>query len=227
MEDRHGQGAGHKRQSKVDWGRCRARSVDRRGSNHVLSSSSVVESSVVERPEAPVYAMLRARTPSAPDIICHTQTPAALGANTTARGLSNRNSVRGATPAQRLPYTSGMRRGALPIAALMALSASPGATPPPAVADGPLIQRAKSFELNTPYVPPPGDPLEHHAAGYAKVMCSAVFITGLDPDFAAANVGFFTGPYEERGRLGKPAIDRTARTVTITLPNGVRRTARY
>ena len=109
----------------------------------------------------------------------------------------------------------------------MALSASPGATPPPAVADGPLIQRAKSFELNTPYVPPPGDPLEHHAAGYAKVMCSAVFITGLDPDFAAANVGFFTGPYEERGRLGKPAIDRAARTVTITLPNGVRRTARY
>jgi hypothetical protein len=58
-------------------------------------------------------------------------------------------------------------------------------------------------------------------------MCSAVFITGLDPDFAAANVGFFTGPYEERGRLGKPAIDRAARTVTITLPNGVRRTARH
>jgi len=120
-----------------------------------------------------------------------------------------------------------MRGRALPIAALMALSASPGATPPPAAADGPLIQRAKSLELNTPYVPPPGDPLEHHAAGYAKVMCSAVFITGLDPDFAAAHVGFFTGPYEERGRLGKPAIDRAARTVTITLPNGVRRTARH
>jgi hypothetical protein len=25
-----------------------------------------------------------------------------------------------------------------------------------------LIARAKSFELDTPYVPPPGDPLEHH-----------------------------------------------------------------
>src|SRR5262249_38797789 len=130
-------------------------------------------------------------------------------------------------PARGLPYTPGMRKGALPIAALMALSASPGATPPAVAADGALIERAKSLELNTPYVPPPGDPLEHHAAGYAKVMCSAVFITGLDPDFAAANVGFFTGPYEERGRLGKPAIDRAARTVTITLPNGVRRTARY
>jgi hypothetical protein len=58
-----------------------------------------------------------------------------------------------------------------------------------------LIARAKSFELYTPYVPPPGDPLTHHAAGFAKVMCSAVFMTGLAPDFAAENVGFFTAPY--------------------------------
>src|SRR5687767_13873126 len=72
-----------------------------------------------------------------------------------------------------------------------------------------LIARAKALELNTPYVPPPGEPLEHHAAGFAKVMCSAVFITGLDPDFAAENVGFFTAPYEERAKLGKPVIDRT------------------
>jgi hypothetical protein len=27
-----------------------------------------------------------------------------------------------------------------------------------------LIARAKSLELNTPYVPPPGDPLAHHAS---------------------------------------------------------------
>lgn len=32
-----------------------------------------------------------------------------------------------------------------------------------------LIARGKSLELNTPYVPVPGDPLEHHAAGYAKI----------------------------------------------------------
>ena len=44
-----------------------------------------------------------------------------------------------------------------------------------------LIARAKSLELATPYVPPPGDPLAHHAAGYAKVMCTAVFMTGLAP----------------------------------------------
>jgi hypothetical protein len=54
-----------------------------------------------------------------------------------------------------------------------------------------LIAHAKSLELDTPYVPPPGDPLAHHAAGYAKVMCSAVFITGLTPDFAAEKCRIF------------------------------------
>jgi hypothetical protein len=39
-----------------------------------------------------------------------------------------------------------------------------------------LLERAKSLELDTPYVPPPGDPSAHHAAGYAKVMCTAVFL---------------------------------------------------
>ena len=53
-----------------------------------------------------------------------------------------------------------------------------------------LIERAKSLEITTPYVPPPGDALEHHTSGFAKIMCSAVFITGLAPDFAAESVGY-------------------------------------
>lgn len=91
----------------------------------------------------------------------------------------------------------------------------------------PLIARAKSFELDTPYVPPPGDPLTHHAAGYAKVMCSAVFMTGLAPDFAAENVGFFTAPYGQRAKLGKPIIDHANKAVHVTLPIGVIRTAKH
>ena len=90
-----------------------------------------------------------------------------------------------------------------------------------------LLARAKSFELDTPYVPPPGNPLAHHAAGFAKVMCSAVFMTGLAPDFAAENVGFFTAPYGQRAKLGKPVIDRANKAVHVTLPNGVTRTAKY
>jgi len=108
--------------------------------------------------------------------------------------------------------------------ALMTFAMSAAAQTP---ANNALIARAKSFELDTPYVPAPGDPLAHHAAGYAKVMCSAVFMTGLAPDFAAENVGFFTAPYGVRAKLGKPAIDRADRAVHVTLPDGVTRTAKY
>src|SRR2546429_5619400 len=90
-----------------------------------------------------------------------------------------------------------------------------------------LIARAKSFELDTPYVPPPGDPLTHHAAGFAKVMCTAVFMTGLAPDFADKNVGFSTAPYGQREKLAKPVIDRANKAVHVRLPNGVTRAATY
>src|SRR5436309_9753643 len=90
-----------------------------------------------------------------------------------------------------------------------------------------LIARAKALELNTPYVPPPGTALEHHAAGFAQIMCSAVFITGLDPDFAAENVGYFTAPYEARKKLGKPVVDRANKQVHVSLPNGTKLTAKY
>ena len=96
-----------------------------------------------------------------------------------------------------------------------------------AARDSALIARAKSFELNTAYVPPPGDALEHNASGFAKTMCSAVFITGLDPAFAAENVGYFTGPYEERRKVDRPIVDRLRKTVRVRLPNNVVRVAKY
>ena len=90
-----------------------------------------------------------------------------------------------------------------------------------------VLDRAKSLELNTPYVPPPGDPLVHYTSGYAKVMCSAVFVSGLDPAFAQEHIGYFTGPYEARAKVGKPVIDRAGKAVHITMPDGVTRTAKY
>lgn len=90
-----------------------------------------------------------------------------------------------------------------------------------------MLTRAKTLELPTPYVPPPGNPLEHHAAGFAQIMCNAVFITGLDPDFAAENVGYFTAPYVERAKLGKPVVDRAAKTVSVAVPGGPVRIAKF
>ncbi len=80
-------------------------------------------------------------------------------------------------------------------------SQADAAATPAAGAKKALVARAASFELGTPYEPPPGDPLEHHAAGFAKILCSAVFITGLDVDFAAEAIGYFSAPYETRKEL--------------------------
>jgi CubicO group peptidase (beta-lactamase class C family) len=90
-----------------------------------------------------------------------------------------------------------------------------------------LVARAKSLDLGTPFVPPPGDPLEHNAAGLAETVCSAVFVTGLDPDFATEYVGYFTSPYAERAKLGKPVLDRAAGTVRVSVPGGSTVTAKY
>ena len=90
-----------------------------------------------------------------------------------------------------------------------------------------LLARAASFELDTEYVPPPGDALEHHTSGFAKILCSAIFITGLDPDFAAESVGYFTSPYEARAKVADRVIDRENQAVHLTLPSGVTRTAKF
>ena len=90
-----------------------------------------------------------------------------------------------------------------------------------------LIARGKSLELPTKYVPPPGEKTEHYASGYAKIMCTAVFVSGLDPAFAAENVGYFTAPYESRKELGTPKIDRQKQTVEVTMPNSTVRVAKH
>ena len=34
-----------------------------------------------------------------------------------------------------------------------------------------IIARADSLELDTEYVAPPGNALEHHTSGFAKILC--------------------------------------------------------
>ncbi len=89
-----------------------------------------------------------------------------------------------------------------------------------------VAARGKALELPGAWTPPPGDALVHHTSGFAKTLCSAVFITGLDPQDAAANVGFFTGPLEYRRFVVDTVIDRARQEVRLTLANGVTRVAR-
>jgi CubicO group peptidase (beta-lactamase class C family) len=88
-----------------------------------------------------------------------------------------------------------------------------------------LISRGKALELDTEYVPPPGDPLSHSASGFAKVLCSALFITGLDLETAKTSIGYFTSPPQERDQF-QVEVDHEIRAVHVTLPDGTVRTAR-
>mgnify|MGYP002623637964 CR=1 FL=1 len=88
-----------------------------------------------------------------------------------------------------------------------------------------LIARAALFELDTEYVPPPGEALHHHTAGFAKILCSGIFTTGLDAADAAANVGGFISPFDERHHVVDTVIDYERRRVSLTLPDRVTRSA--
>jgi CubicO group peptidase (beta-lactamase class C family) len=90
----------------------------------------------------------------------------------------------------------------------------------------PVIARGRALELETGYEVPPGEALHHHTAGFAKVLCSAVFLTGLDPADAAANIGGFTSPFEERRLVVDTVVDFERQLVSLTLPDGVTRTAK-
>ena len=101
-------------------------------------------------------------------------------------------------------------------------------TPPPAdePADTPdpvqaLIERGKRLELDTPYVPPPGDPDAHFTMGFARTLCSGVFVSGLDEEFAAENIGYFTSPPETRSVVVERHVDYDARTVSLTTASGI------
>lgn len=90
-----------------------------------------------------------------------------------------------------------------------------------------LVERGKRLELDTPYSPPPGDIMAHYTMGFARTLCSGVFVTGLDEDFAAENIGYFTSPYETRSVVVDRDVDHENKTVSLTMENGVVRTAKY
>lgn len=108
-------------------------------------------------------------------------------------------------------------------AALVVAACAPSEEAAPAAqddAEAAMLARAAALELPTEYVPPPGDPLEHHTSGFAKILCSGVFITGLEPADAAENVGGFTSPFEARAAVVDTVVDHEREEVRLTLPSG-------
>jgi CubicO group peptidase (beta-lactamase class C family) len=122
----------------------------------------------------------------------------------------------------------GVRREPRARWAALALAATACGTPAEEPAGGreAMLARAAELELDTEYVPPPGEALHHHTAGFAQTLCSAVFLTGLDPRDAAANIGGFTSPFEERHHVVDTVVDYERQLVSLRLPDGVTRTAK-
>ena len=89
-----------------------------------------------------------------------------------------------------------------------------------------LIARGESLEIPGQWAIPPGDPLVHATAGFAKILCSNVFLSGLDPEFTAANTGFFSSPLELRSAVTDTVVDYEGRRVHLTLPDGTVRSAK-
>ncbi|MYJ19072.1 MAG: serine hydrolase [Gemmatimonadetes bacterium] len=104
----------------------------------------------------------------------------------------------------------------------------PAATDDPSAEDprAALIARGQSLEIPGEWVVPPGDPLTHATAGFAKILCSNVFLSGLDPAFAAENTGFFSSPRELRSEVTDTVVDFENRRVHLTLPDGTVRSAK-
>ncbi len=74
---------------------------------------------------------------------------------------------------------------------------------------------------------PPGTPTDQGLAGYAKILCSAVFVSGRDVDEAARNSGFFFLAEADRDRLTDITVDRSGRMVHMTWNDSITRTAKF
>jgi CubicO group peptidase (beta-lactamase class C family) len=73
--------------------------------------------------------------------------------------------------------------------------------------------------------PPQGTHTELGLAGYAKVLCSAVFVSERDPEEAAKNSAYWFMPADQQAGV-KWAVDRKARAVRATL-GATTRSARF
>ncbi len=89
-----------------------------------------------------------------------------------------------------------------------------------------LIASMLFARQSTPgYPTPTGTPTEQGLAGFAKILCSAVFVSGRDPAEAAGNSAYFFMPRDEQDRVTW-TIDREQRIVHASF-GGTTREAKF
>jgi len=78
----------------------------------------------------------------------------------------------------------------------------------------------------TPYKAVSGDPMALGLAGYAKVLCSAVYVSGREVDEAKINTGYFLMPddYSEEIIVTLDSFDQS---ITLSLGNTLVKKAKY
>lgn len=74
---------------------------------------------------------------------------------------------------------------------------------------------------------PAGSPPDMGLAGFAKVTCSAVFVSGRDPAEAVQNSGYFLMPEDQRDAVTGPFIDRASGIVRMVHADTLSRAARF
>ncbi len=89
-----------------------------------------------------------------------------------------------------------------------------------------ITGRARELDLGGEFEIPPGDPVSLFGSGFAKIMASNIFLSGLDAEFCARNTGYFTAPIEERKHVIEYEVDYDAKSVDVRLSNNITRTAR-
>ena len=108
--------------------------------------------------------------------------------------------------------TGPLRRVALRALLGVACLAAPGPAASPAGAPPPSTEGV--------------DPLLLGAAGLAKILCSAVFVSGRDVDEARRNSAYFLVSESDRAAVEAVRVDRAGREVVVTLHDGRTRRAR-
>src|SRR5512134_3062493 len=120
---------------------------------------------------------------------------------------------------------SGLRSGASLAVAGLALSALVLAWPAPPTSAQATATVERRGQSSGAIARPLGTHTENGLAGYAKILCSGVFVSGRAPEDVADGSAYFFMPRAEQDRV-RWTIDRDARLARAAL-GGIARQARY